>query len=324
MLAGSNMTVDEVVAGCQTSYSGRTRLDSTFIVVLVSLDIIVMVLNFVFNVLVILSLVLSKQLYNTSLKLVMYLSISDCCIACVVQPLFAVLVLLYPTEPNCVFEMVVQFFAIFFTHTSGYIIALIGYDRFARIKYMTKYSGIMTERRLKWLIAVAMLLSVLQALAYVVGTQFSFFNKAKRVAVIIDFLIALLVLLSYAMAVWVARKYRKNSTNKDMLKKVDRTITKLASKILLSIVAFYIVYVAISMTHSSLVNKVNPSTREWLEFLLLFGYLLTYTNSLVNAAIFLGVNKKARKALKRRFQTAHQTYSLSTEDTIAMSESNAV
>lgn len=319
MLSANNSLI---VHACETSYTGRIKLQRHFIIVLVGIDVALLLCNFMVNFLVISSLVLSKQLYNTSLKLVMFLSISDCCIACIVQPLFAVLFLVYPSESQCQFEMVAMFFAIFFTHTSGYIIALIGFDRFARIKYMTKYSSVMTEKRLKCLVITAIVLSLLQAALYVVGTHYSFFSKAKKAAVYVDFAIALLVLLTYLMAVYVARKYRRNAVNKEMLKSVDKTITKLASNILLSIVLFYIVYVAISMVHSSMANKVTSvSVKQWLEFLLIFGYLLTYANSVVNAVIFLCVNKKARKSLRKRFQQSNLNSSISTED-YAMTESS--
>ena len=286
------------ISTCATSYAGKVYMSSGQIDFLVTYDIITSILNFILNSLVIAILYLTKQTGNPSLKLILLLSISDCCLAVIVQPLFAAMLLEYPSTQNCVFEMVMQFLGIFFTHTSAYIIALIGFDRYARVKYLTRYSEVMKASRIKIAVIGMVSLSFLQGIIYVVGTLLEIFEKTKQVAVAIDFIIVLLVVMITIMAVRAVRQHRKNVENQSMMEAVDKTMTSLASKILLTIVIFYIVYVVIAFLHSSQAKNASAATRGWLEFALFLGYLLTYTNSLVNALIFLSFNNKAQNTLR--------------------------
>ena len=263
---------------CETSYSGKSNLSDGQITFLVTFDVVTMVLNLLANIAVVLALIATKQLRNISLKLILCLSISDCFLAVITQPLFAIMLRAFAERSYCDFETVVQFFAILFTHTSGYTIALIGYDRYARMKYLNRYSEKVTENRMKGALVVAWILSLLQALVYVSGTQLGFFSQGKKFTVCIDALIALSVFLFYIMTVRVIRNHRNHSENRELLKNVDRAVTLLASKILLSIVVFYISYVIISLTHSALIEKSTGKKKQWLEFLLFVGYVLRPTS----------------------------------------------
>ena len=284
-------------SSCLTSYSGKIHMDSDQITFLVAYDLTTSILNIIFNVLVIVALVLTKQTDNPSLKLILLLSISDCCLAVIVQPLFAVMMLMYPSTQNCNLEMAVQFFGIFFTHTSAYIIALIGFDRYARVKFLTRYSSVMRASRIKKAVIATIFLSLIQASIYVLGTAFQIFETTKKVAVAVDFIIVLIVVVFTIMAMQAVKTHRKNAENQSMMEVVDKTMTRLASKILLTIVIFYVIYVIIAFLHSAQAENATSAKRSWLEFSLFAGYLLTYTNSLVNALIFLSVNEKARHTL---------------------------
>lgn len=194
--------------------------------------------------------------------------------------------------------MVMQFLGIFFTHTSAYIIALIGFDRYARVKFLTRYSEVMKEGRVKKAVVGMVLLSFIQGAIYVIGTLLEIFKKIKQVAIAIDIIIILLVVISTIMGVRAVRKHRKNIENQSMMEDVDKTMTSLASKILLTIVIFYIVYIVIVVVHTLQAKNASAVTRGWLEFALFIGYLLAYTNSLVNALIFLSFNNKTQNTLR--------------------------
>ena len=288
-------------SSCKTSYSGKSNLSNGQLSFLVTFDVFVLVLNFFANATVILSLAATKQVKNVSFKLIQHLSISDCCLAIITQPLLAIMLSNYADRSYCKFETVVQFFAILFTHTSGYTIAVIGYDRYARMKYLNRYSEFVTNNRMKVTLFLVWLLSLLQALVYVFGTQLQFFDKGKKVIVAIDAVVALLVVSLYIMTIRVVRSHRNNAQNRELLKNVDKSVTSLATKILISIIVFYISYVIISFTHSTLIKKSEGQKKQWLEFSLFIGYILTYCNSSVNALIFLSLNKPAQKRLRQLF-----------------------
>ena len=187
--------------------------------------------------------------------------------------------------------MIVQFFAIFLTHTSGYTIACIGFDRYARMSYLNKYSVVVTRRRVFTASFIIYLLSFFQGLLYVLGTKFDVFEKMKQVAVGIDFVIALFVVGIYLLTIKVVKEHRNNSQNRDFLANVDRKITHLAAKILLAVLILYGAYIVISVCHIILDKKLKGNAKAWLNFALHFGYLLTYCNSFTNAVLFLTMNK---------------------------------
>ena len=289
----NNTTLSEV-SECLSTYSGKIFITDNQRYFLVAFDLLVLILNFMANSGVVIALVMAKFIRNTSLILLFLLSISDIFLALITQTLFAILIGGYADQTYCTFEMIVQFFAIFLTHTSGYTIACIGLDRYARMSYLNKYSVVVTRRRVFTATFIIYLLSFFQGLLYVLGTKFDVFEKMKQVAVGIDFFIALFVVGIYLLTIKVVKEHRNNSQNRDFLANVDRKITHLAAKILLAVLILYGAYIVISVCHIILDKKLKGNAKAWLNFALHFGYLLTYCNSFANAVLFLTMNKEAK------------------------------
>ncbi|XP_057290290.1 uncharacterized protein LOC130612979 [Hydractinia symbiolongicarpus] len=280
---------------CETTYSGKSYLNNEQIISLITLNVTVMILNLIFNSAVIYGLIATKQVKNYSLKLILYLSINDCCLALITQTLFTVMLVKFEDKSHCDFETIVQFFAIFFTHISAYIIALIGFDRYIHMRYLNRYAQVITNTRVMIMLTAVVLLSLTQATVYVLGTQLNFLSKAKRIIVGIDAVIAISVFTAYIMTVRVVKGHSKRTECRDMLKAVDTTVTRTASRILTAIVIFYIPYIIVSFTHAAVSEKWDGNKKQWLEYALLLSFVLTYCNSFVNAIIFLSLNKKVRK-----------------------------
>ena len=276
--------------------------------ILVTTDVIVMMLNFAANGGVVIALLMTKFLRNTSLILLFLLSVSDICLALITQTLFAILIGGYSDQSYCTFEMIVQFFAIFLTHTSGFTIACIGFDRYARMRYLNRYSLVVTRKRILVAFNCICLLSFFQAMLYVLGTKYDIFQKTKQVAVGVDFVIALVVIATYLLTVKIVRDYRINSPNRDLLSHVDQRVTRLASKILLAILVFYGSYIVISICYFFVEKKVENIGKSWLNFALHFGYLLTYCNSFVNALLFLTMSKDARIKIRQVVHNVTDNY----------------
>ena len=287
---GSNTTLSET-SECLTTYSGKVFITEDQRYFLVAFDLLVLILNVIANSGVIIALVMAKFMRNTSLILLFLLSISDIFLALITQTLFAILIAGYADKTYCTFEMIVQFFAIFLTHTSGYTIACIGFDRYARMRYLNRYSLVVTRKKVLTTSFIIYLLSFLQGMLYVLGTKFDVFEKLKQVAVGIDFVIALFVVGIYLLTIKVVKEHRNNSQNRDFLANVDRKITHLAAKILLAVLILYGAYIVISVCHIILDKKLKGNAKAWLNFALHFGYLLTYCNSFTNAVLFLTMNK---------------------------------
>ena len=126
----------------------------------------------------------TKQLYNASFRFILALCISDFCVGVIVQPLIAVMFLELYERSYCNYESATQFLAVFFTHASGYIIAVIGFDRYCRMKYLNRYQQVMTNRHSNLLLTLAIIGALGQATLYTLGTQYHFLNQATNVALV--------------------------------------------------------------------------------------------------------------------------------------------
>ena len=164
-------SINSTVA-CETSYAGKIYLNDAQKGFLKCVDLTIMIFNIWANLSVIYSLVATKQLNNTSFRLILFLCVSDCCLGMTTQPLFAIMIIGYTDHTYCNLEITVQFFAILLTHTSMYSICLIGLDRFCRMKYLLRYSDIVTFRRVHISIVLVTCLSFIQATVYTVSSMF--------------------------------------------------------------------------------------------------------------------------------------------------------
>ena len=297
----ANNTTLSKVSKCLSGYSGKIFITDNQRYFLIAFDLLLLILNFMANSGVVIALVMAKFMRNTSLILLFLLSISDIFLALITQTLFAILIAGYADQTYCTFEMIVQFFAIFLTHTSGYTIACIGFDRYARMRYLNRYSVVVTRRRVFTASFIIYLLSFFQGLLYVLGTKFDVFEKAKQVGLGIDFVIALFVVGIYLLTIKVVKDHRNNSKNRNFLASIDRKIAQLSAKILLAVLMVYGAYIAISVCHIILDKKLKGNAKAWLNFAVHFGYVLTYCNSFANAVLFLTMNKEAKPNILQFF-----------------------
>ena len=201
--------------------------------ILVTIDVIVMILNFVANSSINIVLVMKKFIRNTSLILLYFLSVSYTCLALKTHTLFAILIGKYSEKLYCKFEMIVQFFAILLTHMSWYTIACIRFDRCAHMRFLSRYSLVVTRRRVSLALSLIFLFCFFQTMLYWLGTKYDVFTITKQVAIGTYLLIAFFVVILYLLTIKIVRDHHMNFQNRDLLSKTDRAVTQLASKILL-------------------------------------------------------------------------------------------
>ena len=286
---------------CLTSYSYKIHLTPSQRHALLVLDIAVMVLNLVTNSAVLMALFMSKPYKNTSYMLLFYLSVSDCLSSLVTQPLYAILIGQYFDQSYCSFEIICQFFGVFSPHTSGYAIVAIAFDRYARMRFLNRYQLVVTKRKVLVTCLIITIFSSCEGLLYALGTKFNFLEISKNVIHVIDFAVFMSVVIVYLLTIRVVRVHRKNSLNKTILQNTDRTITVLASKILITIVLLYGFYTFVAVAYEVFIDKVENGWKSWFNFALLVAYLLTYVNSFANALLFLTMNKKSKEKITQFF-----------------------
>ena len=112
------------------------------------------------------------------------------------------------------------------------------------------------------------------------------------IAAAADILIVLFIIIVYLYSMKIIKDHQRRSVNRDFLKSVNKKITTLASKILVTIGIFYGIYAVSKVAHVILKTKVKGPDKSWLYFTLHFSYLMLYCNSLGNAVVFLTMDQR--------------------------------
>ena len=282
---------------CQGAYNGKMYLGQPLKVGLVAVMAVTMVLNFLTNSAVIYALVAVKQLANMSMRLILFLSISDWCLGVFGIPLFIVLLSTFSDNRECNFDSAVEFFVILFAHISAYIIGLIGYDRYFRMKYLNRYSEVIKDWKVYVALLITMFLSFAHALIQIIGIHHNFYKQITMVGIVIDLALVAFMLLPYALTVRVVKKHRQHAHNRHLLSKVDHIITSTAYRIVVAIIILYIPYITFTIIRGYLPVHSPLRRKQWFQFGLFTSYGLALANSFVNAIIFISINTKCRRKI---------------------------
>ena len=277
---------------CVTSFSEKLYLYNYQCFYINVYRLTIMILNLTANTRVLLVLVKSKFVWNTSYMLIFYLSFSDCCLALFVQLPYAIMIQLYFDKSYCIFEMVLQFLSATFLHISFTTIAAIGFDRYARIRYLKRYTEVVTKKKVIIACISIGIHSLFQGTSFVLGSTYKFFDISRMIAAAADILIVLFIIIVYLYSVKIIKDHQRRSVNRNLLKSVNKKITTLASKILVTIGIFYGIYAVSKVAHVILKTKVKGPDESWLYFTLHLSYLMLYCNSLGNAIVFLTMDQR--------------------------------
>ena len=102
--------------------------------------------NFIINAFMIYAIIQTKQNRIQSIKMSLYLSISDLLTSLITQPIFNFQMGIGKSH-GCVWMLIFQLLEWLFPQFSFNILSLIMLDRFMNIKYLTRYSEVMTPRK---------------------------------------------------------------------------------------------------------------------------------------------------------------------------------
>lgn len=288
---------------CESLYDGKLYLTDTYKLILIIFNVTIMGLNVIVNGAVIYILLRRKLLKNPSMRLIFYLSLSDCCVALFAQPIFAVMLIDFSTSESCMFDTIAQFIIVTLIHISGYIIVIVGFDRYCRLRYLNRYSEIIDSCKINLFVAIAICLSLLHGVLSVVGTLMDTFEIINFVSVGIDLCTLLFTFTLYICSMSTMKRHRRNSVHKKMLKNTNAKVNSMSSRILIALFIFYAPYIIFALMHHWLIDTSSGASRENFNFALFIGYQLICVNSTANGFIFLSLNKESRtkcdKILKR-------------------------
>jgi len=269
------------------------------------------VFSLVLNTLVIFVLVTTKQLKSSGMRLVLFLSASDLLGACVCIVFLTMLLSTFSNTCYMFLETISLFFLVFCGHTSAYTIALISFDRYARVKFASNYKVKMTSRRVVYMVIGAVTLSFVDGMLFTFGNIFDFSGVVNRIVLFIDTVVIICIIASYvkfnrsilqvrSKVISTTAAASSRTRGGQSFNTSEKSLTSLIKKMLLAMAVMYALYFVAITTNTVFYQSSNDYWKSWLEFVAFFGIYMVHTNAVVNALVFLWTNKKAKSLVKRK------------------------
>ena len=232
-----------------------------------------MTVNVTANALVIYILVKTEQLSNITFKLILSLTTSDTLTTLACQSLLAVTL----DGKYCSFKVAFIFLSGFFYHFGNYIIALLGVDRYLRIKHYTNFRSIWNTKVALILIIIMFFLASLKALIIILSSAL---EKRK---IVLSFYIAIdgiiVGTVAFLQIITIRRSNAlQNESKVSTSKGINKKITKLSMRIILFYSFFTSPHVIVYFVRYRIKNRLSGYERFVLEFILLFSVILGFMN----------------------------------------------
>ena len=261
-------------------------LNSRYLAALTVINLTVMVGNVSANAVVMYVLIKTKQIVNTTCKVIFMLSTSDLLTGALTQNLFTAVFY----KRSCLFEAACRFTSIFIVHVSFYATAIIGIDRFIRIKYFANFKTIWTRK----VVLTLMCIGVFLALLLGVIAELSLIFLTLRMA----FIVSIIMIFLQIKTIKASNNVHGNSTV-TAAEETNKKITKLSLRIMLLLCMFLTPYIVVTnLVRAIIPSQLSYNKRAVLEFVYCLTLIFIYANSLANALLFLLTNVKAKRFLQ--------------------------
>lgn len=269
-------------------------LSQSQLVIITVINVILMAGNITINTLVIYILTKAKQIGNITCKLIFVLSVLNITIGLFSQNLLTIA--LYGN--NCLFETAYRIISELLFHISMYLIAIIGIDRYLRIKYYMTFKVIWTPRVVSILISIGFAIAISQAIVANLG----FLIGREHMAIIIYYATDVLILSAIIFLQILTIRTSNAVRNVSPIVTSGRSnnkIRKLSMRIMLFLCIFIAPNKIMFVLHNIIQDELNDYGKSIFEFIMYLSELFVFANSFANAALFLVTNVKAEKLLRK-------------------------
>ena len=257
---------------------------------LLGTNIFFAIVNVIVNVLSIWLIVVTKQYTNMSLRLTLYMSISDLGVAVVSQQVMIYFLVNAHSDISCEIQVFCQYLLYLFPHLTGFFVGLVALDRYCRVKYTHKYPEVMTFKRQTIGLLVITFLAMLNCMVLISGS----FTGNWLIGLLgihpLDTSFVTWDILLYWRSITMMKEHVKNNTIE--MKNFSKSISRLASIYLVLVIIFYPPYLLLDLVQA-FVDSSNTTVVFWHVMTLIWVFL----NSVIDAVSFLVVNRKARRQL---------------------------
>ena len=255
---------------------------------------VLMIGNVVTNTLVVYILIKTKQIKNITCKLIFMLSLLDLMVSIFAQNLLTAV--LYVR--NCLLLVAQAAVTVFLTHFSVYIIAVIGMDRYVRIKHYLNFKVIWTTRTVLILIFIGFGLTLFQAVIITIGFLLWKWEIVTPIHLSVDIIVIGITILLQFKTIRTSNAifHKTEMVNSEM---INKRITKLSIRIILLLCFFNLPYfIVYNIIRPSILHQSNDNEKLIFKFTLLITIIFSFGNCSANAVLFLVTNTKARRFLR--------------------------
>lgn len=280
-----------------TSLDGKKYLHISHVVILLILDGVTLIGNLISNFLVMFIINKTKQIKCTANKMLFQLSFADFFVALFAQSLYFIVILFYEIRLYTV-EAMQMFVGVLLVNVSCYTRALLGLDRFIRIKYTTSHLQIFSQKRVYLMMAMIWIYSLVNA----IFTFMSFTLDLPIMSLVnsvLETTTAIIICTLQIAPATVMRKTRDSSNNPTIMEKTSQYIIRLQSKTVSLFLVFFGPFLIIVVIYKVYGKYTFGATRSNMEFLLLLSYQFAMINSFANAVLFLVTNVQSKLLLRR-------------------------
>ena len=281
-------------ADCQTNVIKVSYLTSTQVLVVVLLNTVLMVGNIIANGLVIYILIKTKQVSNITCKLIFMLSISDLMIGVFAQNLCTI----HFYEKNCFVKLASISISTFLSHLSAYVIAILGIDRYLRIKYFTNFKTLWKTKVVFILICFLSLLAAFQAVIITISWLLQIEQITMLIYVAMD-----ATIVGTTIFLKIRTIQRSNTVHNESTLSASRRTNKKITRFSMRIMFLQGIFIApytliVNFLRDKIQDQLNSNGKSVLEFITCISIVLIFANSFANSVLFLMTNVKARKRLR--------------------------
>ena len=234
---------------------------------------------------------ITKQLKVRSITLMWYLCIIDSFGAVITNGAYFTYMVLY-NHVSCSGKLVMNALAQFFSFASAYMVCYIGIDRYVRVTYLNKYDEKFTKSKFVISMLIYITLVVIQTTIsiycpIVYGEGYGALMNAP-----INIIICMAVLICYGIS--LHKLHEHNKKRKHVITSSDRSLITMASFHLFLLICCYGPSVLYSILYG-----VWSFSEELIGISTGILFMLNCLHGILNAFVFLFVNRKNRKRFER-------------------------
>ena len=286
--------INATLVDCNKDIVESLLLSQNQRIILTVFNTLSMLGNVVTNSLVLYTLIKTKQIRNITCKLIFIISVLDTMQGMFVQNLYTTFLF----ENFCSAGGLFIFISIFFLHMSVYTIAVLGIDRYLRIKQPVKFKAFWTTKTIFTLMFIVTFVSLFQAILPIIGMLLEMQYIVSPIYYSIDGSLFVTIILLQLLTIRTSNAVHKDSTT-NTADKTNKVITRLCMRIMLLLCFFFAPYPIMFILRSNIQSKLNDHGKSILEFSTSISVIFSFSNSFANAFLFLMTNKKAKRIIRK-------------------------